>query len=405
MASYLRRPQQQQRFYGAPPAPFAGSAGGVVGATMAPPMARGGGAGAAAAVPFMPTPAPQVTTNPSLTPFQISVNNQRATESRRAATFARNAPLPMSPVPTPSPISAQPAIMPMGQQPAPMLQTPAPMMQYSGAHGVGPQAEQTAQAARAAFISTHEDTANAQDRGPGLGVNSYANAQFRQDANQRANDAADNPNAKDQYYEAGAAERLARANSLIPAQADRATEQGKNLATKTEGEKQLQPGRVEQQGVKTTAIKQTGDAAQSRALTAAQAQQDKVLLERLRTSEQALRSNVRLSESAKLAIMHERIKDLNSRRMIAINAGIRTDDKGGINDQIVEVMKQMQPAAATQPAAQGGQGAEPGASAAPAGGEQLVGHDPAARTPEAIAMTAKNRGISEDEVLRRLGVA
>ncbi len=375
-------PQRRQRTYGNPAAiaPFPG--GGMGGYTPAPAYPRMSAAGAAAA-PLMPTPAPEVTTNPRLTPFQLSVNNQRAREARSAATFAQGAPLPMAPVPTPAiqptatpgmmpyapptpaPGMAQPATVPMGQQP-PAAETPAPQMQYSGAHGVGPQAEQTAQAARAAFIQRQNETADAQDRGPGLGVNSYTNAQLQQDANQRANDAADNPNAKDQYYEAGAAERLARANQLIPAQAGRATEQGKGIATKTDETQKLLPGKIEQQGVKTTAIKQAGNAAEQRALTGKLAQEDKMLVEKLKTAEQKLRGENRLTESTRRQVINQKITDLNRRRHIAVSAGINTADKGGLNDQINEAINQLAtPAQAptTQPAAGAAPATQPSASA------------------------------------------
>ncbi len=406
---------------------------------MSTPAPYGGGhTGTTAAAPYFPTPAPQVTTNPRLTPFQLSVNQQRAREARSAATFAKAAPLPMAPVPTPAmqptmdqqfnqnynpggiqastaaPGMAQPATVPMGQTPTPVAPA-APQMQYSGAFGTGPQAQQQAEAARSAFVQRHEDVANSADRGPGLGVNSYANAELQQDANTRANDAADTPSAKDEYYQGRAAEANARATELVPAQAGAAKAKGESLTALT------QP-KVDNLKAGTDATKAKGAAATANAatnaknaLTKQQATEDRMLVEKLKTAEQKLRGENRLSESARRQVINQKITDLNRRRHIAVSAGINTADPGGLNEQINKAIEELNPKApATQPAGGvggvplqnnppgtvgGGPATQPSASAG-----QLNGHDPANLTDENLQHTADKHGITVEEVKRRLGI-
>ncbi len=417
---------------------------------MSTPAPYGGGhTGTTAAAPFFPTPAPQVTTNPRMTPFQLSVNQQRARESMKAATFAKAAPLPYKPIPAPAPTTLPEAspentvqfdynnnragqmehaplfypsdlsgqAQPQQAPTVPGFQSQAPAgMQYSGANGVGPLAEKTAQAARDAYVQSRTDTANAQDRGPGLGVNSYANAELQQDANTRANEAATAPNAKDEYYQGRAAEANARAEKLIPEQAAAVKAKGESTAALTQPKADNLAAGTEATKAKGAAATANAATNAKNALTKQQATEDRMLVEKLKTAEQKLRGENRLSESARRQVINQKITDLNRRRHIAVSAGINTADPGGLNEQINKAIEELNPKApATQPAGGvggvplqnnppgtvgGGPATQPSASTGP-----LQGHDPQNLTPENLQHTASLHGITVEEVKRRLQLA
>lgn len=388
----LQRPRASQNFYGAAPslpnaAPYAG-------ATMAPPMPAAPRTTGRAATPGVnPYVPPPVVTDPNITPFRQSLNAQRADEATKAENFADAAPLPMH------------------------------NGVYSGAYGEGPGGQKLAEAARSNFIGHNESIIDQQDLGPGIGVRSFSN---KLDADYAAahpyvspmdkakigaiNAWSDNvPGSQANKNNAGADLDKAKAGettALTKPKADALSGTADERRARGEALKTTADAKAKQMAQKGNPFDKDRYRAEN---TAANNNATAMLRAAISTRDQRSReyheanrnaTNFTLSEPerAKWAATAESLKtQLETDHTNVLKA---QQEGGQMRNDATNPDRYVPPAAG----AQGGQPTEPGASAAPAGGQELVGHDPAKRTPAAIAETARNRGISEEEVLKRLGV-
>lgn len=359
MASYLRRPQQQSRSYGNMPAPFVPGGG----ATMAPPMPAAprttGRAATGGAMPYVPPP---VVTNPNISPFQLSLNSQRADEATKAKNFASAAPLPMS-----------------GGS-------------YSGAYGEGPGAQRQAEAARSNFIGHNESIIDRQDLGPGIGVRSFSNkldtdyaaahpyvSPMDQAKIGAINAWSDNvPGSQANKNNAGAALNTAQAGqttaltqpktNALNAGAESARDRGKAALTKADADaaKIRDKGNAFNKDTYNAGVK--GAAASAAEMVAPH----KMKLAAIFSQQQRLQSDLgKAIDATQQGQIQRQLDALDKQETAARKAYHEASEQAGqMRQEATNPDRYVPPAAG----AQGGQGAEPGASAAPAGGQQVGEH-------------------------------
>lgn len=348
----LTRPSQQQRMYGNMPAPFVPGGGNSVGATMVPPMPSAprttGRAATGGAMPYVPPP---VVTNPNITPFQLSLNNQRADEATKAKDFASAAPLPMS-----------------GGS-------------YSGAYGEGPGAQRQAEAARSNFIGHNESIIDRQDLGPGIGVRSFSN---KVDADYAAAHPYVSPldQEKINSQKAWQASQGVWQKDIAPSIGKHNDAQTGKVKLETEQSKQMMPGKLQLQDAQIYRTGQQADAIPQNAATA----QEKV--KQTGADAQAKRDDAAKNEASKPALLKMRGFQTQMailEREIA-NPNLSAEQKADANNRLTDYQRRHDAAmveyskarglAAPSPTAKpvSGQGQQPGASAAPAGGQQVGEH-------------------------------